>query len=103
QRIAIARALIRRPRILLLDEATSNLDAVSEQAVQEALEEILPGRTTLMIAHRLTTAARADRLVMLRKGEVIESGTHQELLASGGAYSRMFNAFSSGVADERIG
>lgn len=103
QRIAIARAIVRKPTMLLLDEATSNLDAVSEKAVQEALEEIMRSRTTLFIAHRLTTAARADRILMLRRGEVVELGSHTELMAMDGAYAGMYRAFTSGVLDGAIG
>lgn len=103
QRVAIARAIIRKPRILLLDEATSALDAVSEKHVQEALEEIMPGRTTLMIAHRLTTAARADRILMLRSGQVIEYGNHRELMDRDGAYATMYNAFNSGLIEGDVG
>lgn len=103
QRIAIARAVVRKPTLLLLDEATSNLDAVSEKTVQEALEEVMKGRTTLFIAHRLTTAARADRILMLNKGQVLEQGAHSELMAAGGAYAAMFSAFSKGVLDEQVG
>lgn len=103
QRVAIARAIVRKPTMLLLDEATSNLDAESEKAVQEALEEIMKERTTLFIAHRLTTAARADKILMLRRGEIIESGSHRELMAQAGAYAAMYRAFSSGVLDEGIG
>lgn len=103
QRVAIARAIIRKPRILLLDEATSALDAVSEKHVQEALEEIMPGRTTLMIAHRLTTAARADRILVLRSGQVIEYGSHRELTDRDGAYATMYNAFNSGLIEGEVG
>lgn len=103
QRVAIARAIVRKPPLLLLDEATSALDAHSEKAVQEALDTIMKQRTTLFIAHRLTTAARADRIMVMRKGEVIEIGTHRDLLATGGAYASMVTAFQSGVIDESIG
>ncbi len=103
QRIAIARAVVRKPKMLLLDEATSNLDAVSEKAVQEALEQIMQGRTSLFIAHRLTTAARATKVLMLRKGEILESGSHRELMKLDGAYAGMYRAFTSGVLDGAIG
>lgn len=99
QRVAIARAIVRKPEILLLDEATSALDAESEKVVQEALEEIMRSRTTLFIAHRLTTAARADRILMLRRGKVLETGSHRELMEQGGAYATMYAAFTSGVMD----
>jgi subfamily B ATP-binding cassette protein MsbA len=102
QRLAIARALVHRPRILLLDEATSNLDAISERAVTESLERLIHERTTLLIAHRLTTAARADKLVVLRRGQVVESGSHTELLAQGGAYASMYRVFLSGLSDEQL-
>lgn len=103
QRMAIARALVRRPNVLLLDEATSALDAESEKAVQQALDEIMKARTTLFIAHRLTTAARADRILMLRRGEVLEVGSHKELMERKGAYATMYQAFTSGVLDGEIG
>jgi ABC-type multidrug transport system fused ATPase/permease subunit len=102
QRIAIARALIRDPKVLLLDEATSNLDAHSEQVVTEALAEIMQTRTTLFIAHRLTTAARATKVLVLRRGEVLEGGSHEELMQKGGAYAGMFKAFTSGVLDDEL-
>jgi subfamily B ATP-binding cassette protein MsbA len=103
QRIAIARALVRNPKVLLLDEATSNLDAQSERVVTAALEEIMQTRTTLFIAHRLTTAARATRIVVLRRGEVLETGSHDELMEKGGAYAGMFKAFTSGVLSDDLG
>lgn len=97
QRVSIARALVRDPALLVLDEATSNLDAVSEQAVQTALDEIMRQRTTLFIAHRLTTAARAHRILVLSRGEVVEMGSHTELLERNGVYAAMYRAFGSGV------
>ncbi|MCU0315926.1 MAG: ABC transporter ATP-binding protein/permease [Fimbriimonadaceae bacterium] len=99
QRIAIARALVRQPTVLLLDEATSNLDAESEKLVTEALQLVMAQRTTLFIAHRLTTAARADTILVLRRGRVLEQGSHDELLGQQGAYASMFKAFTSGMSD----
>jgi ATP-binding cassette, subfamily B, bacterial MsbA len=97
QRVAIARALVRKPTLLLLDEATSALDPASEKAVTVALAEIMQSRTTLFIAHRLTTAARADSILVLLRGEVAERGTHAELMEKGGVYAGLFHAFSGGV------
>ncbi len=89
QRIAIARAVLRDPAVLLLDEATSALDAESERLVQEALERVMRGRTTLVIAHRLATVLKARRIVVLDHGRIVASGSHEVLLAAGGLYARL--------------
>lgn len=90
QRISIARAILKDPRILVLDEATSALDTESEKLVQQALDKLMIGRTSFVIAHRLSTVQRADMIVVLDKGRIVEQGTHSELLASGGLYSTLY-------------
>lgn len=87
QRLTIARALIRDPQILILDEATSALDTASEKIIQEAMTEILEGRTAVIIAHRLSTIQRADKIIVLKEGQILEEGTHESLLKRGGEYS----------------
>jgi ATP-binding cassette, subfamily B, bacterial len=89
QRIAIARAMLKNAPILLLDEATSALDAQSEHMVQAALERAMEGRTTLVIAHRLATIQKADRIVVLQKGRIAEIGKHDELVTQGGEYAKL--------------
>jgi subfamily B ATP-binding cassette protein MsbA len=90
QRLAIARALIKNAPILILDEATSALDNESERQVQASLETLMKGRTTLVIAHRLSTVQNADKIVVMDEGKVVEEGSHSELLASGGAYAALY-------------
>jgi subfamily B ATP-binding cassette protein MsbA len=90
QRVAIARAILKDPAVLILDEATSNLDTESERLIEDAMSRLLVGRTTLIIAHRLSTVRRADRLVVLDRGRIVEEGTHTQLLDRRGLYARLY-------------
>jgi ATP-binding cassette subfamily B protein len=100
QRLAIARVILKDPRILVLDEATSHLDSQSEALIQKALQPLLRGRTSVVIAHRLSTILAADKIVVIDKGRVIEQGTHHQLLANGGLYSALYETqFRSQIAE----
>jgi ATP-binding cassette subfamily B protein len=102
QRVAIARAILKNPSILIFDEATSALDSKSEKAIQAELERIAEGRTTLVIAHRLSTVMDADQILVLDHGRIAERGTHRELLAAGGEYARMWALQQQAAAAEAV-
>jgi len=110
QRIAIARAILRNPRIIILDEATSSLDSHAETLIKAAISPLLANRTSLVIAHRLSTVLAADKILVIEDGRIVESGTHQELLARGGLYRRLYdeqfrpetNGYAEATADERF-
>ena len=90
QRLSIARVILKDPKILILDEATSALDSITENAIQEALEALMEGRTSIVIAHRLSTILKADRILVVKDGVIAESGTHEELLDTGGVYRELY-------------
>jgi ATP-binding cassette subfamily B protein len=90
QRVTLARTLLKDPRILVLDDATSSVDTETEAAIQDALDELLPGRTTFIIAHRIQSVMRADLILVLEKGRVVQCGTHEELIDQPGTYQRIF-------------
>ncbi len=100
QQLAIARALLKDSPILILDEPTSALDAATEAEVLDAVERLMAGRTTLIVAHRLSTIRRADRIVVIEAGTIVEAGTHSELLASGGLYHRFYSLQFQGSQSE---
>src|SRR5204863_4182787 len=92
QRTSLARAILVEPTILILDDATSSVDMETEHLIEQALEEVMRGRTTFVIAHRLSTVKRADVVLVLDKGEIVERGTHEELIARQGPYRRIYDA-----------
>jgi ABC-type multidrug transport system fused ATPase/permease subunit len=98
QLVALVRASLVDPDVLVLDEATSSVDALTEVRIGRALDKLAAGRTTIAIAHRLSTAARADRVLVLEHGHLVEDGSHSELLLAGGPYSRMYEAWIAATA-----
>jgi ATP-binding cassette, subfamily B, bacterial len=103
QRMAIARVILKDPRIVILDEATSSLDSVSEQLIQAALRPLFAGRTSFVIAHRLSTVLAADKILVLDKGRLVDSGTHDELLERGGLYKTLYDRQFRADAKSRSG
>ncbi|NCW90267.1 MAG: ATP-binding cassette domain-containing protein, partial [Rhodocyclales bacterium] len=101
QRISIARALLINPQILILDEATSSVDSTTEKEIQKALDNLVQGRTTIAIAHRLSTLRKADRLIVLDRGQIIEEGSHDELMIKNGTYRRMVETQARQEAEDK--
>jgi ABC-type multidrug transport system fused ATPase/permease subunit len=93
QLVALARVLLQDPAIIILDEATASIDPLTETLIQEGLDTVLAGRTAIVIAHRLSTVRSADRIIVLRKGEIIEEGSHDRLLLAGGHYAELYNTY----------
>jgi ATP-binding cassette subfamily B protein len=102
QRVTIARALIKNPPVLILDEATASLDAESEALVQEALDRLMTNRTTFVIAHRLATVVRADKIIVLKEGEIVESGTHLDLIRQDGYYASLVERQTQGLIPNEV-
>jgi ATP-binding cassette subfamily B protein len=103
QRVALARLLLKAPPVVVLDEATAHLDSESEVAIQRALKTALAGRTSLVIAHRLSTIREASQILVIDAGQIIERGTHEELLARGGLYADLYHTqFSAGKPDQKL-
>ena len=100
QLLTIARAILADPRILILDEATSSVDTRTEQLIQNAMDKLMEGRTSFVIAHRLSTIKNADLILVLMDGDVVEQGTHKELLEKGGAYAELYNSQFTSAAEE---
>jgi ATP-binding cassette subfamily B protein len=100
QRIAIARAILKDAPILVLDEATSALDSESERLIQDALEKLMKNRTSIVVAHRLSTIAKLDRIIVLDKGQIAEQGSHTELLSQSGIYAKLWSHQSGGFIEE---
>ena len=103
QRVAIARAILKNPAIFLFDEATSALDSRTEKEIQKALDAVSKSQTTLVIAHRLSTIVNADEIIVLADGEIVERGTHVELLRQSGLYTQMWDRQSAGFIEDRTG
>lgn len=102
QRIAIARVILKDAPILILDEATSSLDSITEKAIQDTLDQVMVGKTVLVVAHRLSTIAHLDRILVFSDGKIIEDGSHQALLATRGAYWQLWSKQSNGFLPEDI-